>query len=346
MVASPMDPARTGSNYSVLVLRNAAHAEARALFGKLIGTFRPPDTKPSVVDEGGRQVVSMGPMGRASQADWSWWIEGKDLSSCPRHSRGADAVIAAIDGRAEPVDAPIRAELMAAEGSFRPMAFGALLFDRPGADRARQFVEAQGLRRIDLRWGFDGEAIADRRRLDAPAPRKGFMTLFDQPSLPLDELPPIPAGVEQLTVASIDSDPLFNAAIAAADQASPGAGTKAATADRRGDPRRGGPRPPRGHPGGARAEDGRLQDARDRAPAAARTRWRRVAGIGRPRYGIAIEVKDGPNFAGTLDGLMIAANERLERPTGRPSSRRPTRTRTEEARQEGEDGRPSRRGSR
>ena len=61
-----------------------------------------------------------------------------------------------------------------------------------------------GLKRVELRWGFDQDALLGIIRAVAPAPRAGALALLDQPTFGIGSLPPIPARVSGLTVMSID----------------------------------------------------------------------------------------------------------------------------------------------
>jgi hypothetical protein len=318
LAASPADAER-GETFAILVLRKAAHREVRALFGKLIGTIATPGTKPQVSSKGGgRQVVVMDlpPLGAEGGGDWAWWIEGEDLVFVFNGSGGADRVIATLDGQ-EPnaVDDAVRQELLAPEGSFQPVAFGAWRLDRAGASPGEATLSGEnGLSRIDLRWGFDGEESLTVVRLPAAAPRKGFMTLFDQPTIPLGELPPIPAEITDLSVVSLDLAGLFDAVLALAEQGNP------AVADQiRGFER-------------AVQERGRF-DLRDDLLAALGPRiamytlpkpeprrsggnplsgvMNALGGLGLPQFVVAIEVKDAQAFTTKLDGMILALNDQI-----------------------------------
>ena len=61
-----------------------------------------------------------------------------------------------------------------------------------------------GLKRLELRWGFDQDALVGVLRAVAPAPRVGALALLDGPAFGIGSLPPIPAKVSGLTVISID----------------------------------------------------------------------------------------------------------------------------------------------
>ncbi|QDV33492.1 hypothetical protein [Tautonia plasticadhaerens] len=318
VAASPADDER-GEHYMVLVIRKGAHRDVRAVFGKLIGTIAAQGTKPQVVSKGGnRQVVVMDlpAFGDAEGGDWAWWIEGEDLVFVFDGSDGADRVIAALDGQ-EPnaVEDPIRRELMAVDGSFQPVMFGAWRFDRPGASEGeRTLSQENGLSRADLRWGFDGEESLTVLRLPAAAPRQGIMTLFDQPKVPLGELPPIPADVSDVSVLSVDPAGLLDAIVALSEQDNPALAEQIGAFEQ------------------AFADRARF-DLRDDVlaslgpkiatytlprPDAQRAGGNPIAGVmnalgglGLPQFVVAIEVKDAPSFTPKLDGMILALNQQI-----------------------------------
>ena len=104
------------------------------------------------------------------------------------------------------IDHPLRAELVKAEDGFQPAAIG---FHRYGGRwsrfRPHRSISAlDGLKRIELRWGFQDAALLSSLRVVAPAPRRGVLALLDQPTFGIDSLPPLPANVTGLFVMSID----------------------------------------------------------------------------------------------------------------------------------------------
>jgi hypothetical protein len=318
LAASPADAERK-ETFAIVVLRKAAHREVRGLFGKLIGTIASPGTKPQVSSKGGgRQVVVMDlpPLAVKDGGDWAWWIEGDDLVFVFNGSEGADRVIAALDGQ-EPnaVDDPVRQELLAADGTFQPVAFGAYRFDRAGASPGEANLAGEnGLSRIDFRWGFEGEESLSVVRLPSPTPRKGFMTLFDQPTIPLGELPPIPADVTDLSVISVDLAGLFDAVVSLAEQSNPAVAEQIRGFER------------------AVQERGRF-NLRDELLAALGPKiamytlpkpeprrsggnplsgvMNALGGLGLPQFVVAIEVKDASAFTPKLDGMILALNDQI-----------------------------------
>ncbi|MFI5456020.1 MAG: hypothetical protein ACHRXM_11280 [Isosphaerales bacterium] len=66
-------------------------------------------------------------------------------------------------------------------------------------------LEARGLddiKRIAVRWGFQGKAVLTDVRIEAPVPRKVLSIWFDQPALNKTHLPPVPPGINTFAVAS------------------------------------------------------------------------------------------------------------------------------------------------
>ena len=61
-----------------------------------------------------------------------------------------------------------------------------------------------GLKRIDLRWGFQDNALMSVVRVVAPSPRRGALALLDQPTFGIGSLPPLPSNLTGFTVLSAD----------------------------------------------------------------------------------------------------------------------------------------------
>ena len=296
--------------FTLVVLRKAAHREVRGLFGKLIGTLAAPETKSEIVERaGGRRVVSMDkPIAFDQQSGpWSWWIEGDDLVfilGADGDGKAADAVIAAIDGQgASALDDPDRETLLALEGGFQPLAYG-IYRPLPGGGTP-----------ADFRWGFEGEQSVTVARIEAPAPRSGNLAFFDQPPMPLGELPPIPDDVDRVALFSIEPAASIDQFGALIDQIKAGMGTRfIRSADEA--------IQSRAHidlkddvlallgpkvayytlPKPARASgDGPIAAIGDA-----------LRGLDLDQFVVAIELKDGSDFATTLDGLVLAINDRVK----------------------------------
>ena len=123
-----------------------------------------------------------------------------DRSESGRRDRGGSR-----PPEAEPLDHPLRAELSKVENGFQPAAVGFL--DMAALEPLSSGMVGLGLdslKRIELRWGFQDDALLSVLRLVAPEPRRGMLALLDQTTFRLDSLPPIPADVSGFTVMSID----------------------------------------------------------------------------------------------------------------------------------------------
>ena len=133
-----------------------------------------------------------------------YWVEKGELILTGR--READEILEVIDGRRPSATKhPLRAALFRAEQAFNTVAAGFLdfgLLEPNSSELAR--LGLGGLKRLELRWGFEQDALLGIVRVVAPAPRAGALALFDQPTFGIDSLPPIPEKVSGLTVVSID----------------------------------------------------------------------------------------------------------------------------------------------
>ena len=204
----------TGPNPFVgtLVLRGAAakDKEIKSITSRLIGTLMGPEPKPRIERKAGRVLVVV-PRGPAADGGWVWWPEKEDLVIGFMQPSNSDAIIAALDGKApSAADHAILKELARPEGSFVPLMTA--IVDptaAPAAPKTRmavffeQLKTTTGLRRLDYRWGFDGDALMSVTRLVAPAPRKPALAIFDQPPLDTKNLIPMPEGVESFVMLSL-----------------------------------------------------------------------------------------------------------------------------------------------
>jgi hypothetical protein len=107
-----------------------------------------------------------------------------------------------------------RASKEPADVQGKPEPFGptAAADIKKGLDAARAGFEALGLdgvKRIVGRFGFQGRALLSDARIEAPAPRKGFLTLLDQPAFRKDHLSLIPSAATSFCISSFDPDGSF-----------------------------------------------------------------------------------------------------------------------------------------
>ena len=311
LAANGKPPAEPGV---VIVLRNASRKDVRALFGKLLGPAGGKDAK--LVTKGSRKVIAVTP---GSGKPWAWWPEQDDLVIAPPGS-DVDAICATIDGtRPNAVDHPIRAKLADVKDGFQPV--GVAFLDMtaiPKAKDAAQFGLAN-LQRLDLRWGFQDDALMTVLRIVSPGPREGILALFDSPTFNLKGVPAVPAGVNGFTVASIDLGKFYDQVVGLAKTSDPQAGAKVAAGEKAAREVLGGlrvredilshlgpkvgffmktPAPPKG---GAGPPDGMMMPGM-------------MPGMGGPTPEIVISAQvDAPAaFVKTLDKLMAAVNKQLK----------------------------------
>lgn len=61
-----------------------------------------------------------------------------------------------------------------------------------------------GVRRVVVRWGFQGKALVTATRIEAPRPHKGVLDLLDPKPFKKDALPPIPSGARSVVIAAFE----------------------------------------------------------------------------------------------------------------------------------------------
>lgn len=163
--------------------------------------------KPAVVEKAGRSLHTLG------QEDY-WWFESGDLVLTQKES--AESILETLDGkRPSALDDPTRAELAKSETGFVSIArafvdFAALPPMPPDAAR----LGLDGIRRIDLRWGVQENALLSKVRIVAPSPRRGVLKLLDQPTFQVGSLPPIPPGLTGFNVFSLDGAAFYDQTVA------------------------------------------------------------------------------------------------------------------------------------
>jgi Protein of unknown function (DUF1559) len=189
-----------GDSRILLVLRHGDRPELKSVLETVIarrhgGTGEATEAGP--IQKAGRTFNRFG-------AGSVWWVEKGDLIVTGQ-SR-VEEILAVLDRRKpSALEHPLRAELTKAEGGFQPAAVGFLdMAVLEPLSSGQVGLGMDGLKRIELRWGFDDEAQKSVLRIVAPAPRRGLLALLDQPTLRLSSLPPLPANVTGFTVMSID----------------------------------------------------------------------------------------------------------------------------------------------
>lgn len=213
------DPQAPNGVRGVLVLRGVVGKDTKALFSRLMGSFWSAEVKPKIERKGSRVMVVVPP--EKPQKDvkdqgWVWWPEGEDLVVGLIQPSDADSIHAALDGQSPSIEGfePV-ADLSKPEDGFEPVltawfdpvAAGAAVgggegSGQPLAALAKFFADAN-VKRIDHRWGFDGDSLVSITRLAAPKPRKGILALFNDPSHDAKNVLAFPEGVDYFASMSI-----------------------------------------------------------------------------------------------------------------------------------------------
>jgi prepilin-type processing-associated H-X9-DG protein len=186
----------------VLVLRHGDRPELKQLLETVYarrqrGTDEEPEPDSGPIQKAGRTLNRLG-------AGGVWWVENGDLILTGQNR--VDEIVEVL-GRRKPsaLEHPLRVELSKLENGFQPAAVGFLdMAALEPLSSGMVGLGLDGLKRIELRWGFQDDALLSVLRLVAPEPRRGMLALLDQPSFRLSSLPPLPADVTGFTVMSID----------------------------------------------------------------------------------------------------------------------------------------------
>jgi prepilin-type processing-associated H-X9-DG protein len=182
----------------VIVIRDGDRPEVRRLWDTFANSHKSRNMLGAAteVQKTGRMLHLLDVQGA------SWWSEGRDLVI----AHDPLGVLATLDGKQESAAAhPVRQALLQDENGFGPVAAG--FFDFGGLPPLPPEAVAlglDGLKRVELRWGFQDDAIMTVLRFLAPAPRRGALALVDQPTFEINSLPPLPAGLTGFTALSID----------------------------------------------------------------------------------------------------------------------------------------------
>ncbi len=151
-----------------------------------------------------------------------WWVEKQDFLISTRPAE----VIATIDGQTPNADNhPIRTTLRKPADGLEPLAIGfADVAALPPMPPQAAQVGLDGVKRIEMKWGIQDDAALAVISVVAPSPRRGVLTLLDQPTFSVDTLPPLPAGLRGFGVLSIDFDTLYGRIVEVARKAGPTGG--------------------------------------------------------------------------------------------------------------------------
>ncbi len=216
----------------VLAVRGVfKNKETRPVVGRLLGSMT--KAKPKVVDVAGHKIVVQKGEGTSAVA---WWVEDsrkEDLVFIPPAPgeaivvNAATAILATLDGQQPSAVAdPTRAALAKDDDGFAPVGFGFIDVGQLPPLPSNPAYGLQGIKKLDLRWGFQDRETVSILRVSAPKPRAGALALIDQPTFDRSSLPPIPEGVDGFNVFSIDTKQSFDALSELAKAASPGLGAQ------------------------------------------------------------------------------------------------------------------------
>ncbi len=195
----------------VVVARGADRPEVMRWI-EMIRTGQP---QPDPIQKDGRTLHPM-------NEKVSWWVEKGDLvfSSKP------ELVLSVLDGHSpNAADHPIRTALLKKSDGFEPVAAG--FFDiaalPPMPPQAAQ-LGLDGLKRVELQWGIQDDAMLAVVGLVAPQPRRGILALLDQPTFTIDSLPPLPAGLSAFLALSLDPGKMYDQVVDLVKQTNPQGG--------------------------------------------------------------------------------------------------------------------------
>jgi len=171
------------NTHVVVVVRKGNQPEIARLLETLAAAGPgQPEQKPEPAQKNGRAVHALG-------TDMVWWVEQDDLILIDNDS--FDTIVGVIDGK-QPSAAshPLRAALTQAKDGFEPAAYGFVdLAALPPVPEKAAKAGVDGVKRIELQWGFQDEALMTLVRVVAPSPRRGVLAFFDQPMFDLRSPP-------------------------------------------------------------------------------------------------------------------------------------------------------------
>ncbi len=184
----------------VVVIRGAARS---AVFQRIIRRI-PPLNAPAarqVEEAGGRKVwVTDNP----PRTHIRWWYEKDDFVLSIAPGEADIPIVEALDCKTpSALKHPTYAKLEVLEAGAQPV--GRLFVDLPAfpplPPRAHE-LGLDGIERVEARWGIQDKGILVTLGVNAPRPRRGILTLFDQP--------PIKAGTRVFTAGADDSYTLMS----------------------------------------------------------------------------------------------------------------------------------------
>ncbi len=202
----------------IFVLRKGDRPEIRRLLTAAAAAGRGgedgADAAPPSLQKAGRTLY---PLGR----DGIWWVEKGDLILTGTDK--TDEILEVLDGKhPSAVNHPLRTALARPQRDFQVAARAFLdISALPPLPPAAAQLGLDGLKRIELAWGFQDDALMSVVRVVAPAPRRGMLALLDQPTFGIRSLPPLPAAQTGFTLLSIDLGKTYDQVLAMSKEANP-----------------------------------------------------------------------------------------------------------------------------
>ncbi len=203
--------AKARSGYrGTFVLRGGASKDNRLLISRLMGWVMGASGRKVEKKEGRQLIVVTGP-GAQEASGWAWWAEKDDLVVGFMDPSSADSIIAALDGKTpSAVEHEVLKDLVKPEGKFEPVCYGfAMPAGTGGSSNAlatflNSLKTEWGADRVDLRWGFESEALVTVTRFVTSKPRKGALAAFDGPTFDKTTLLPMPDQVNSFVETSLN----------------------------------------------------------------------------------------------------------------------------------------------
>jgi hypothetical protein len=204
----------------IFAFRGGASRETRGLLDAMAARMGRPSGAKKDSRRGTRKLTMYGD-GETAVAIWD---EKGDTILC--NAEAVDAVIAAIEGKGANAEKNATRSELAREGDgFEPIAVAFLDMSKlPPMPPEAERLGLKGLKRVDVRFGFQDDALMTVTQLVAPSPRKGLLALLDQPTFELGTLPPLPAESTDFTVLSLDPIKTYDRVVALVEASDPANG--------------------------------------------------------------------------------------------------------------------------
>ncbi len=207
--------------YAMIALRDAFKSkEVRPAFARALQGMNAPNTKPQAETRAGHKVI----VGKMGGTAFSWWIEESKkedlivvLSPDPA-LKALDVILEALDGkRPGAIEHPSRVEVSNPEGGFTPVlrAFASPNGSRPGS------AWSDPMTRLDLKGGFQDDALTAILRVSKPRPHAGLLALLDGPSFDRSAMPAMPEGLTSYSVLSMNVLETFDKVLGQIKQSNP-----------------------------------------------------------------------------------------------------------------------------